>query len=269
MSEIVVGDRFGELVVIEPIHTRNHKVSKWLCRCDCGNTKIAYSCNLVSGANKSCGCNVGGRPIKPQPEISGEKYGFLTAIEFSHKNDKRMPIWLFRCDCGVEKKIPLYYVTSGDVKSCGCERYSAISKANIKGREKRTGTRLYHIYRGMVTRCCDTKSDSYKYYGGRGIYVCEEWLSDYETFKVWTLNNGYNETLSIDRIDNNGPYAPWNCRWATAIEQANNRRGNRLYEYYGETHSISEWARLECVNRDKLKSRLSRGASIGKALGKE
>lgn len=88
-------------------------------------------------------------------------------------------------------------------------------------------------------------------------------------FYNWSLSNGYDENLTLDRIDNNGPYAPWNCRWATWIEQANNKRNNRILEYNGEKHTIPEWSRITGVNIGAIKNRLKLGWDIEDALTKE
>lgn len=85
-------------------------------------------------------------------------------------------------------------------------------------------TRLKSIYNGMKDRCCNSKSAQYATYGGRGIKICDEWLKSYSEFESWALDNGYEENLSIDRINVNGDYEPLNCRWVDHMVQANNKR---------------------------------------------
>ncbi len=96
----------------------------------------------------------------------------------------------------------------------------------------------------MKKRCYDSKEQSYKRYGGRGIAICDEWMNNDESFLEWAKANGFKYGLSIDRIDNDGPYAQWNCRWATKTEQANNRSSNKFMEVEGEKHTYADWARL-------------------------
>lgn len=120
----------------------------------------------------------------------------------------------------------------------------------------------------MIKRCYDDKSTHYKRYGGRGIKVCDEWL-EYDNFKEWCLNNGYLESLTIDRINNNGNYEPSNCRFVDKITQANNRSKNRIETYQGTTDTVSNLCRK--FNKDYLLTnrRLQLGYTIEQAFDLE
>lgn len=118
-------------------------------------------------------------------------------------------------------------------------------------------TRIYRIWCKILRRCENKLDARYAYYGGRGITVCEEW-HDFMIFYDWSMRNGYRDDLSIDRIDNDGPYAPWNCRWTNAKEQSNNRRSNIKVEYNGETKNLKEWAEEYGANYKLLHERYRR-----------
>jgi DNA-binding CsgD family transcriptional regulator len=117
-------------------------------------------------------------------------------------------------------------------------------------------TKLYHVWQSMKDRCNNPNSKSFKDYGQKGIMVCGEWLDDFINFYNWSVSNGYSEGLSIDRINNEGNYDPYNCRWATSIVQNNNKSSNRHIFYNGEIHSIAEWERLLGFKKNTLYARL-------------
>lgn len=104
--------------------------------------------------------------------------------------------------------------------------------------------RLYRIYQGMRYRCYNKTNPGYHNYGGRGIFICDEWYSDVKKFIDWALLNGYQESLTIDRIDNDKGYSPENCRWATSKEQGRNKRSNYFISYRGEVKALSDWCEI-------------------------
>lgn len=186
----------------------------------------------------------------------GETKGRLTLFKYL-ENSKG----LFICNCGNIKVINIYNVERGAVKSCGCYFKEHPSHTIHGGR----GTRLYHIWKSIRERCNTPTSTIYKNYGGRGISICKQW-DDFKVFREWALTHGYNDSLTIDRIDVNGNYEPNNCRWATYKKQANNKRNNRYIEYQGQVKTMTEWAELYNIKLATLWSRLNRGWSIEKAL---
>lgn len=172
----------------------------------------------------------------PYKDLKGKRFGRLVAVEIVAVKYQRTK-WLCRCDCGVEKIIPIDSLSSGRANSCGCYRKEVTSK-----RFKKHGLRdkkLYENWINMRSRCSNPKSDSFKNYGKRGITVCKEW-DDFENFYQWSVDNGYGATLTIDRINNDGNYEPGNCRWADKETQANNMTTNVRVEIEGVTRTISE-----------------------------
>lgn len=131
-----------------------------------------------------------------------------------------------------------------------------------------SNTRLHKIWHSMYCRCYYKSTNQYKNYGGRGIKVCEEWkhIQGFINFYNWAINNGYEETLTLDRIDNNKGYCPSNCRWITPKEQSNNRRNNVYYTFNGETKTSKQWCELYNISQTTLLDRLKRGWTLEQAL---
>lgn len=127
-------------------------------------------------------------------------------------------------------------------------------------------SRIYHIWNSMKQRCSNPKTISYKYYGAKGVEVCQEWQDSFQAFYDWAMANGYAENLTIDRKDTNGNYCPENCRWATNKEQQNNTSYNKLHTYNGETLNVMQWAEKTNISANLLYKRLARGWDIEKAL---
>jgi len=113
-------------------------------------------------------------------------------------------------------------------------------------------TRLYNIWTHMKDRCYNSNYFQYYLYGGRGIKICKEWQNDFMGFYNWAIKNGYDDKLTLDRINVNGNYQPNNCRWITRAEQTRNQRNNINITYMGETHCLSEWSRIKSIPIPKL-----------------
>jgi len=162
--------------------------------------------------------------------------------------------YLCQCSCGNEVVVQLSSLLSGGTKSCGCLHSELTAERNRLQRTTHgmSDTSEYNIWNNMVARCTNKKLPGYGRYGGRGIEVCDRWLSSFENF--YTDMGGRPPGTSLDRIDNNGDYAPDNCRWATTKEQSRNRRSNRLIE----GKPMVEWCEENDLNRNAVGNKLWR-----------
>lgn len=149
----------------------------------------------------------------------GRIFGRLVVLRDSGKrNRKGEIIWLCRCDCGNIKEVPTNYLTRGSTRSCGCLKKGGPSHHRFIHGD--SGTRLYRIWACMKYRCYLKTDPKYKYYGARGIVVYSSWLDNFRTFKIWALSHGYQNNLTIDRINSKGNYEPSNCQWLTNEENS-------------------------------------------------
>nr|DAI30801.1 MAG TPA: PVL ORF-50-like family [Caudoviricetes sp.] len=199
-------------------------------------------------------------------DLTGQRFGRLTVIKRVEnkqlKNGRQKVQWLCQCDCGNTKIVTSEQLKSGHTNSCGC-----ICKEHPnRTTHGRCGTRLYQIWNSMKKRCMCVNDKSYKYYGDRGITVCDEWLHDFQAFYDWAMANGYKDSLTIDRIDVSGNYEPSNCRWVSRKVQMNNTRQNHHLTYNGKTQTIAQWADELNIKHATISIRLKRGKTIEEAL---
>lgn len=193
-------------------------------------------------------------------DLLGCRYERLVVIGEPVKRGRRTFL-LCRCDCGNELEVRRDRLYSGNTQSCGC----LCRDRNTK--HGGTHTRLHRIWAGMKQRCYDVNATGYQNYGGRGVQVCDEWLSDFVAFRNWAMQSGYYDGLSIERKDTSGNYCPENCRWATAKEQANNRRSNVIITHNGISLTEKQWAERLGISYYTLHGRIkNRGWSVDRAL---
>lgn len=197
-------------------------------------------------------------------DISGRKFGRLTVIKYAYTDKRHTAIWLCKCDCGNIKEVRGDNLRNGTIQSCGCLQNDRRKEACIKHGQSRT--KLYKVYHSMKGRCYNKNNREYHNYGGRGIVVCDEWLSSYETFYNWAINNNYQECLSIDRIDADGNYEPSNCRWTDMRTQQNNKRDNIYLTYNNKTQTLMQWANEMNLTYSCIRHRYERGWSIKEIL---
>lgn len=195
-------------------------------------------------------------------DLTGMKFGHLTVIELAEPiGNKRR--YKCVCDCGTETIVFSSNLKRGNTRSCGCLRTEKLVSRN-KTHGMR-GTKLYGIWASMRSRCNNPHNKEYHRYGGRGIVCCEEW-KDFTQFKEWALKSGYEDGLSLDRIDNDGDYCPHNCRWATREQQSSNTSQNVFLTYNGETKTIAQWCRTVGSYESRLSWRYKQGWPVEEIL---
>lgn len=201
-------------------------------------------------------------------DITGIRFGKLVAIGPSDKSVDRHIIWECACDCGTICFVSGTSLRRGLTISCGCYMSEVVSKNNTeyKTTHNLSRSRPYNTWKQLFQRCYNKKHKSFKDYGGRGISVCERW-NDFSLF--WEdMKENYSDTLTIDRIDNNGNYCKENCRWTTQTEQSKNKRDNVYIEINGETKILNDWIKYYNINMSTYYKRIKSGMSPQEALTK-
>lgn len=197
-------------------------------------------------------------PCSSRSTLVGDRFGRLTVLGFG-KKARRVVHAICRCDCGNLVAPVASNMKRGTSTSCGCYRKEVhpMMVAITSTKHGLSRHRLYATWTGMHNRCYDETHIHFASYGGRGIFVCERW-HDVKSF-VLDMAPSHKSGLQLDRIDNDGPYSPENCRWASAGEQGVNKRTNKLVTFKGKTQPLCSWSRELNIPTSRLSRRLSKG----------
>lgn len=206
--------------------------------------------------------------IGPRRDLTGLSFGNLRVTAYSKMTKRKKTgyfhYWRCLCDCGNETDVLQEHLIRGHTKSCGCYKINSLVERSTKHGD--ANTRLYRIWTGMKARCSNSNRPDYSYYGEREIEVCEEWFDSFGAFKDWALANGYEDGLTIERINNNNGYSPENCCFKSRRAQARNKRCNIWVEYNGEKRLLVELAEKHGINPLKARARYHRGLNIDQIL---
>ena len=170
-------------------------------------------------------------------DLTNRKFGRLTVVAQHSEDTQGRTKWLCMCECGNTCVVRFENLTRGHTRSCGCLKKDALLK---HGDYK---SRLYHLWAGMKNRCFNSRDPHYPNYGGRGVTIWDEWVTNYISFREWALSSGYSDHLTIERKDVNGNYSPENCTWIPKGEQVLNRRNTIYIEHNGVVRSLIDWAK--------------------------
>lgn len=188
-------------------------------------------------------------------QLTGQRFGKLTVIKRAEQNSKSgNAMWVCKCDCTNDVTVIGSHLRSGHTTSCGCNRISERSMGHSKDR-------LYRTWMGMHNRCYNHNHDRFKWYGGKGISICDEW-HEFISFRAWALSNGYTDELTIDRIDADRNYCPDNCKWVDMKVQANNRSNNRILQYRDKQYTATQLAEAHGLSPHTVFNRLKLGWDV-------
>jgi hypothetical protein len=199
-------------------------------------------------------------------DLTGRRFGRWIVIGRSDSSPKGRAYWTCRCDCGKVKSVRAVSLLNGDSQSCRCLSAERVSQATRTHGDSHTAPE-YKSWHGMRQRCNNPKSNGYARYGSRGITVCSRWdgQGGYENF-LSDMGRRPSPRHSLDRIDNNGPYSPENCRWAIKKVQSNNRNVSLILTHAGESKALTDWARQLGLPVHTIRGRLRRGWTVSDSL---
>lgn len=207
--------------------------------------------------------------MKKIKDLTGSNFGRLTVIKYLGKDKNNKSKWLCKCKCGKETEVLACHLQSGKIQSCGC--YGKERRLIASTKHGMRYSKLYNTWLNIKNRCYNKNNPHYKNYGERGIVMCKEWSDDFVNFYNWAKESGYQDILTIDRIDNNYNYEPSNCRWVNRKTQNRNKRSNHFITYNGLTLCLTEWAEKIGVNEPALRKWLKRNGeeNIGIYINKK
>lgn len=200
-------------------------------------------------------------------DLTGQRFGRLVVLNECGTDKYGNYIWKCQCDCGNITTAASGNLRRGHTQSCGCLWEDTVPGANKFDCVFDSNSRLYKIWVHIKERCGNPNNRDYEHYGKRGIYVCEKWMNSFTAFVSWAIDNGYNDSLTIDRINVNDGYYPKNCRWVNMKTQENNKTDNRMLSLNGETKTLSQWSDITGISSSTISARLNKlGWSVEKAL---
>jgi hypothetical protein len=198
---------------------------------------------------------------KPILNLVGQKFGKLEVIKF-YQRKNRITLWMCKCECGTLKPVAASDMKAGKIVSCGCVRSIQFKQMVTKHGDH--GSKEYGAWKAMKARC---REKQYVNHNGKGIKVCKRWLNSYDNF-LSDMGRSPSEDLSVDRINNLKGYSPSNCRWATQVEQCNNKSNNILVQFRDKRQTLSYWAKELNIKYHTLYGRIyTYGWTISKAFG--
>lgn len=232
--------KIGCLTIFERKYIEGDKHVNWNYQCECGNVGIIRSERLHN--NISC---------FHKEDVVGNKYNRWTVIkELEPKNNQRTVLCECSCKNHTTREVYLNNLRYNKSLSCGC---IPLEKNTIHGM---SNDRLYTIHKGILARCNNKNHRDYHNYGGRGIVVCDEWKNNFMSFYNWAIKNGYEDNLTLERVNVDGNYEPTNCTWITIAEQQLNKRNTIYVEHNGERERLSDLSNRIGISWKTLKYRL-------------